>query len=453
MGNFKETWEILGAVLEENVDPTKTALRVVGLDSNIIDSGKATSGSTGTLADTGKAWITNMFAGAYLKIIDGTNAGAIRLIASNTGTVITITGTFAAAIDSTSEYEIVSIATVGTNVTIVGDSVGLAKEAGGNLAAILTKQSDGNAKTKVVDGSGNVVGSTGNALDVNIKSGGGGGGAVTIADGADITLGAKADAKSDKTDTTAVTIMQVLKEISYMAQNPASQAVTNANLDIALSALRDAIAGASPNNKTLYDVLTGLIGSSSKTLTDVVSALASVPVTNANLDATISSLKTLLTDASQKTKVVDGSGNVIGATSNALDVNIKSGNISGFALETGGNLAAVKLDCDNLNGKNIPVLGVTATASGDTILRTPTTGKKTRVRYISFNNAGAVDITVYFKSATTGNVYQQLLRPGSIFATAIGLNNNYHELAVNEICYVNLSATGTVYCTIRYEEV
>ena len=31
------------------------------------------------------------------------------------------------------------------------------------------------------------------------------------------------------------------------------------------------------------------------------------------------------TDGSQKTKIVDGSGNVIGATSNALDVNIKSG--------------------------------------------------------------------------------------------------------------------------------
>jgi hypothetical protein len=35
------------------------------------------------------------------------------------------------------------------------------------------------------------------------------------------------------------------------------------------------------------------------------------------------------TDASQKSQIVDGSGNVIGATSNALDVNIKSGASSG----------------------------------------------------------------------------------------------------------------------------
>ena len=48
----------------------------------------------------------------------------------------------------------------------------------------------------------------------------------SIADGSDVTLGAKADAKSTATDATAVSIMQVLKEISYMEQNPASRAVT-----------------------------------------------------------------------------------------------------------------------------------------------------------------------------------------------------------------------------------
>ena len=43
-----------------------------------------------------------------------------------------------------------------------------------------------------------------------------------FADGSNVTLGAKADAKSTATDTTAVTIMQVLKEISAMAQAPAA---------------------------------------------------------------------------------------------------------------------------------------------------------------------------------------------------------------------------------------
>lgn len=51
---------------------------------------------------------------------------------------------------------------------------------------------------------------------------------VNTADGSEVTLGSKADAKSTATDTTAVTAMQVLKEISAMEQAPASRAVTNA---------------------------------------------------------------------------------------------------------------------------------------------------------------------------------------------------------------------------------
>lgn len=52
-------------------------------------------------------------------------------------------------------------------------------------------------------------------------------GAVTEADGANTTLGAKADAKSTATDTTAITAMSVLKQISASVQAPPSQAVTN----------------------------------------------------------------------------------------------------------------------------------------------------------------------------------------------------------------------------------
>jgi hypothetical protein len=48
----------------------------------------------------------------------------------------------------------------------------------------------------------------------------------SIADGSAVTLGAKADAKSTATDTTAITIMSVLKQISASVQAPPSQAVT-----------------------------------------------------------------------------------------------------------------------------------------------------------------------------------------------------------------------------------
>lgn len=67
-----------------------------------------------------------------------------------------------------------------------------------------------------------------NANPLPVTGGGGGGGAVTIANGADVALGSTTDAKSTATDGTAVTAISILKEISFMEQNPVSRAVTNA---------------------------------------------------------------------------------------------------------------------------------------------------------------------------------------------------------------------------------
>lgn len=125
------------------------------------------------------------------------------------------------------------------------------------------KDVNGKAVQVQLDGSGNVPTTGG---------GGGGGGAVTIADGADVTQGSKADAKSTATDTTPITIMQVLKEISFMEQAPASRAVTNA--------------GTFAVQATLSAETTKVIGT---------------------------------------VRIADGSGNLLTSTTNALDVNIKSG--------------------------------------------------------------------------------------------------------------------------------
>jgi hypothetical protein len=72
-----------------------------------------------------------------------------------------------------------------------------------------------------------IGGDAANGLDVDVTRVSGNV-AITVADGANTTLGAKADAKSTATDTTAVTAMQVLKQISASVQAPPSQAVTNA---------------------------------------------------------------------------------------------------------------------------------------------------------------------------------------------------------------------------------
>src|ERR1019366_4887841 len=49
-----------------------------------------------------------------------------------------------------------------------------------------------------------------------------------MADGGQATLGNKADAKSTATDTTAISVVSVLKQISASVQTPPSTAVTNA---------------------------------------------------------------------------------------------------------------------------------------------------------------------------------------------------------------------------------
>lgn len=82
----------------------------------------------------------------------------------------------------------------------------------------------------------------------------------------------------------------------------------------------------------------------------------------ANLSATdnavIDDISANQTDASQKTQIVDGSGNVIGATSNALDVNVKSGSTAGTefaedAAHTTGDKGTIALAVRNDAGTTL----------------------------------------------------------------------------------------------------
>lgn len=69
-------------------------------------TGTATSGAASTLTVSGKAWATNQWANAQIRITGGTGAGQIRTIASNTGTVITVSSAWTTQPDATSTYEI-----------------------------------------------------------------------------------------------------------------------------------------------------------------------------------------------------------------------------------------------------------------------------------------------------------------------------------------------------------
>lgn len=70
------------------------------------DTGTAESGGNSTLTDTDKAWSTNAWANKVVIITFGTGIGQIKKIASNTGTVLTISDTWTINPSSDSQYMI-----------------------------------------------------------------------------------------------------------------------------------------------------------------------------------------------------------------------------------------------------------------------------------------------------------------------------------------------------------
>lgn len=86
------------------------------------------------------------------------------------------------------------------------------------------------------------------------------------------------------------------------------------------------------------------------------------------IDTNTSAISAAMTDGSQKSQIVDGSGNVIGSTSNALNVNISSGNITGFATASNQTSGAQLTQIVDAGGDAVTVTGgkldVNATISG-----------------------------------------------------------------------------------------
>jgi hypothetical protein len=137
---------------------------------------------------------------------------------------------------------------------------------------------------------------SGNPCPVGAGGGGGAGDAsasnqtpqITQATATNTVLGTRTDAKSTATDATSVTMMQVFKQISASLQSPPSQAVTNAGT-------------------------------------------FAVQVSSSALP-TLAATSTKQSDGTQKTQIVDGSGNVIASTSNNL--NVQCANCSGSGVST-----------------------------------------------------------------------------------------------------------------------
>lgn len=149
------------------------------------------------------------------------------------------------------------------------------------------------------------------------------------------------------------------------------------------------------------------------------------------IETDIEATNTALGDGSQKTQIVDGSGNVIGATSNALDINVKSGSVT---------VTATDLDIRNLTATDVVTTQGQVKLGGKFI--TPTCPITVPATYNSeaisqFSHAGKVTTT------TANKVYDLGIPAGIIDGTNLGM---MYELVISMNDYAN--ATGTDASTI-----
>jgi len=238
--------------------------------------------------------------------------------------------------------------------------------------------------------------------------------------------------------------------------------VQAAKIDLATTSLRDAITGAGAAAKTLADVVSAFPASPATSTkqsdgsqkSQVVDGSGNVIGATGNaLDINIKSgnpanpsTSTKQSDGSQKTQIVDGSGNVIGATSNALDINVKTGNITGFALETGGNL-------EKIAGQACTPLSGQATASGDTTIVPLTALKKIRIYRIYLQNVNSTAVAVYLKltiGSSAVNVCPATLVQYQMLTDNVRAGQKYYECDVATAVVLNLGGVSNVNWQIDY---
>lgn len=183
------------------------AVKICGPDTSngtqcAIPNSDGTFSVTGSFSATLSGFTPN---GNVASLSVTTSTGNVALPA---GTVVLVTNT------GTTNTAFIKLS-VGAGTAAATD---MALVAGATVGLTVGSNTFINAITSSSTTTLRMAGGTGLVSGYGGGGGSGGGGAVTIADAADVTLGAKADAKSTATDTTSVTLMQVTKQISASTQ-------------------------------------------------------------------------------------------------------------------------------------------------------------------------------------------------------------------------------------------
>ena len=253
---------------------------------DIVDSGRVTApASVGTniLNDNTKSWMPNVHQNKQVRIVSGSGAGQFAHIESNTQNVLVIRGAWTAVLNTTSQYVILSLnlAQVLRDVLGAGSNVDLPTEfdefknalAIAMEASVDTGTATGGSQTTIIDTAKNweaniwvdavaevviggihylrlVTANTADTVTINALPAG-----VACAAGCEYSL-KRPVTLADISDRAArlLGVVQSLTQWGGTDLTGRDISLDLANLDLALTSLRDAICAAGANAKTLNDL-------------------------------------------------------------------------------------------------------------------------------------------------------------------------------------------------------
>lgn len=302
-----------------------------------------------------------------------TNAGTFAVQAAQSGTwnITNISGTVslptgaataakqpALGTAGSASADVISVQGVASMTALKVDGSAVTQPISGTVSvtgvATSTKQSDGSQKTQIVDGSGNVIAATSNALNVHLDSG------VTV-------LSGNFTDASDHAEDAAHVSGDIGSFILGVRNDSLGTTFTSTNGDYSPIAVSS----------------TGVVrvdpsGTTAQPITD---NSGSITVDNGGTFAVQATLSAETTKVIGVVRTADGSGNLLTSTTNALDVNLKSSGLSNLS----SNIAQI-------NGVT-PLMGNGTTGTGSL-----------RVTIASDNTAFAVNATLQTGSNAIGKL-------------------------------------------------
>lgn len=173
----------------------------------------------------------------------------------------------------------------------------------------------------------------------------------SIADGSDVTLGTKTDAKSTATDTTSVSVVSILKQISASVQAPPSQAVTNTGTFAVQATLQTG------NNVAGQFKLTD-----GTDIADVLDLTNSNPLTVAIVDGSGDQI-TSFGGGTQYTEDAAAAANPVGTAM----IGVRADSLAGLTTTDGDNVAARMTDKGEQYVKHVDAIPITDNSGSITV--------------------------------------------------------------------------------------